>query len=383
MISFFMVFYFPFLFLLVLAIMVVVFPLKLNLKKIVFSIMVSSYFAILNAQKSPESDLLIYIEALNYISEFSFWNVFDFNYISIRSTEFVFNYYIWVISLIDRSGFAFTFFSVFLIYLFITVSLLKCLNEDGFDNYIIVILVLFLSITFSLSGHLIRQYMAVSFFFLGTVLLYRNKGVGIFCFLVSPFIHNAMLPLVLLYPIFYYLMYRRNAQLVSVFFLTIAVVFNQFINVLEPYMELGFSLNDGEIPYFLIMLDFMTAFVFFVLIKKKYVCNEQSRYVIPGFVILSCILIASNSVKLIFLRYYFMMDVFRAYFILSCIYVFYSKVNFNYFIRLLMILIFSVFSFLMFAYRMSSSPWDYGSDVSTLFLTTSFVDVYNRLAILW
>src|SRR5206468_8023400 len=115
-------------------------------------------------------------------------DVFSYSVLSIRVTEVAYSIYSYLVSIISGgSAFAFVFLTSFLIYLFIVLiaysafvggagqstvdahnrSRLLTKKPYAYAFLAAMTLTSFVAITFSLSGHLVRQYLAGSVLFFG------------------------------------------------------------------------------------------------------------------------------------------------------------------------------------------------------------------------
>jgi hypothetical protein len=326
-------------------------------KRILFSFFMPCFFGILSIQKMPSSDLSAYIEAIKLISDLDFLSVLNFHFLSLRPSEFIFNYYIYLIAQIDKSGFLFLFLSTFIIYLlFIRTLLILDIDRENRKNFfLIIIAILFISMTFTLVGHLIRQYLACAVLFYGLALLQLGKNkVGWGVVLSSLFIHNSMAPFVIFLPIILWGLKSRSILTVLILTTLVAIYVNTKIDYIKPFIEIGFIKNDGAIPLVLVVFDLLLFSIYFWL-KYKTIHKLKPDIVLAFSLLQLSALLSIHSVNLLFLRYYFINDFLRGYFILYIITRLVPNKNFN-FISLCL-LIFGVGVFIL---RTSFSPWDYG-----------------------
>ncbi|TOI26967.1 hypothetical protein CGI63_23415, partial [Vibrio parahaemolyticus] len=196
-------FFYPVFFIFFLIFVVSVINFGSNVKRFLGCILIGAFFSLINLIKIPESDMMIYIEALNEIVKSSFYDVFNFSFVSLRSSEFVFNIYLYILSNIDLTGFLFSFLSVFIIYFNLGLTVFNLSYKKDIDFLVIVFSLFLCFVTFSLSGHLVRQYLAVSFILLGVSYIAVNKNRAYILSLASMFIHNSLIPFVLFYPLIY------------------------------------------------------------------------------------------------------------------------------------------------------------------------------------
>ncbi|TQV77030.1 hypothetical protein FLL45_03500 [Aliikangiella marina] len=372
-------FFFPLLFLF--ASILVLTASEIN-KSLAFSIIgggLALFFTLINLLKVPESDMLVYIDAIREIRGYSFFDVIQFNFVSMRSIEFIFNYYIYFVSFIDTGGFFFSFLSVFIIYILFALSLDKVMPLELREKYLIFFSLILFSITFSLSGHLVRQYLAASVLIYGIASFKDSPVKGGLFILMSPFVHISVAPFVVLIPLLYKSLSRKAWVLISVFSVLIALAMTSFVVVLRPYMEIGFVKDDGSIPVFLIVFDAILFFGFVCVRVLKTECFEKTKVVYCFALLLVCCLIVSHEINLIFLRYYFLMDFVRAVFLMYLIYFFSTKIDFS---RIVSFLVFTVCC-LLFVYRLDSSPWDYGATALEILFLTDVKAYAERIGMVW
>ncbi|MCW8864953.1 MAG: EpsG family protein [Colwellia sp.] len=350
-----------------------------GVKKLLFNLLFPALLAILSIQKMPTSDLSAYIEGIHLISGLDFFSVLSFHFLSLRPSEFLFNYYIFFIAQVDKSGLLFLFLSTFSIYfLFIRALLILFSLIDNRKNIFLIILsVLFFSVTFTLVGHLIRQYLACAVLFYGLALLQskENKS-GWALILSSVFIHNSMAPFVVSLPIMLWVLKGRNILTTLIATIIIAIFISTKVDYIKPFMEIGFIKDDGSIPLALVALDIILFTVAFFI---KYNEARKDRLdIILAFSLLQLgALISLHNVNLLFLRYYFINDFIRGYFILYIIMKLFSYKSFNLISFCLLILSVSVFIL-----RTSFSPWDYGLDGGSL-ITLPFFHIIERVVDVW
>jgi len=270
-------------------------------KKIFFSVFVPGFFGILSIQKMPSSDLSAYIAAIRLISDLDFISVLSFHFLSLRPSEFIFNYYIYFIGQIDESGFLFLFSSTFIIYYLFIRSLLMLNSEIESRKNIFLILfsILFISMTFTLVGHLIRQYLAcaVLFYGLSRLQLYNNKTSWL-VILSSLFIHNSMAPFVILLPIILWVLKSRNILTILILSISAAIFISTKIDFLKPFIEIGFTKNDGAIPFALVFFDLILFLIFFwVKVRASY---KMKPDIILAFSLLQLSALWSSPVLILF-----------------------------------------------------------------------------------
>jgi len=342
--------------------------------------------AIFNVSKAPESDLLNYIDFFYYVEKQDFLSLFNSAYLSIRPTEFVFTIYVWFLTVCFDSALYFTLMSTALIYGLVFYGVYVLINHHTLLNHVsqhkvrerllIIISFFFIAfafITFSLSGHLIRQYLALAVFFLG--LCYQSTSrpkVGSLFFLMAIFVHNSVIVLVALYysalvtsKLIKRLRGSSQVALVLSFILLIELL---LILSLKSYAEsqfpIAFLLNDGSIPLSLVIIDVV---LFCSFLAVLYVGKNRMLYLsslIIFILMYTVFLAATYDIALISLRYYFLMDFLRCF-----LFVFIVFLIRPYIIKKV-VMIFSVglvvLPLLIFGARYEKSPWVYYHSASDL-----------------
>ncbi|WP_420841371.1 EpsG family protein [Enterovibrio baiacu] len=332
------------------------------------------YFAAINAMKLPESDLLVYVEAISVIADKNFFEVLTFKYVSLRSTEFLFNYYIWFISLVDNSGWLFSFLSTYIIYFNVSLALCNIFTVKKKELLYLIMAMLLFSITFSLVGHLVRQYFAASFLLLGLSYLDSRRKLGVMLALSSVFLHNSMFLFILTFPFAKHLLSSRHWIKYTIALLLIAYILGSASSYLKPYMEIAFMIDDGSIPLSLVIFD-LSLFCFLVLFKFKNKHIENRVFNIYCFsVLLLCCLLVSRDISLLFFRFYFLADLLRPFVILSLSLIISNRGM----VKPLLVYIILILSILVFIARFHSTPWDYGLDPFSILFDSTVMDLINR-----
>lgn len=177
-------------------------PWKIETKTQKFMVAATAAFFLshINMYRVPESDLVRYLEFYNQVPYTSF-----FDYIAIFK-EPLYNVVVYVLystSFGNDSLFIFQFsFLVYFVYL--TAILIACesLGLTHRNAVFCVLLAALFPLTFSLSGHLLRQVLAVSVLtYLWTHLVYRSQIASWKLLAFPPFIHTTSVAVVI--PLFF------------------------------------------------------------------------------------------------------------------------------------------------------------------------------------
>lgn len=361
---------------------------ELNYKKMRFwGVVVCSAISFLNLLKIPESDAISYINYIDYLSGLKLNALFDISYKSIKTVEFIFNIYSWVIAQVDSTGLLFNYISVFVIYYLLFLTSINMMERIGIRGSFIalIMLTLFFGLTLSLSGHLIRNYLAMAVLVYIVSLSVSDSFVfnyRYFILLTVPgFIHVSLLVFPILITFICYFQ-SRFKNIVLVFFLSLSIGFisSLMISVLLELVNGGVSEFDSKIPVLMIVFDSFQCFLFIALIRK----NAHLERAINVFTSLICslvfILALTSSTNLIFYRYYFVFDFLRG--IIALILV--SRyLNLNSLIGFVVNMLIVVFSILFFCVRVSSSGWDYGSDSLFVLFETPLLGMLERIILIW
>ncbi|WP_175546867.1 EpsG family protein [Vibrio vulnificus] len=349
-----------------------------KLLKFFFCTIPPLFFAAINALKLPASDLLVYINAIEVIDGLNVLEVFSFKYVSLRSTEFIFNIYIWIISNFDKTGWLFSFLSVYVIYLNVSIALCNVFSVKKKELLYLFLGMMLFSLTFTLVGHLVRQYLAGSVFLLGLSYLNKRDRLGV-CFIVlSSLIHNSLVAFVLTLPFAKLILSKESWLRYTILIFILSFIISAFSHVLMPYMEIGFVKDDGNIPLVLIIFDCFLFILFAWLRVKNDKVTVSTEYIYIFSVILVSCLIFSKDITLVFFRFYFLVDFIRPFIIASLTFILVrgGLVGIYVFLNLCL-------SMFIFAVRFDSSPWDYGSDAFSLLFNNNFIDVVNRYSDVW
>lgn len=372
-------YYFPILFVAFFILLISLSNLELKIKNVLGCFFIALFFSEINILKLPSSDALVYIEAIKEIKKVGFFEVFNFQFVSLRSTEFIFNIYIYLVSLLDDSGWLFSFLSIFIIYFNLSLSLVNIIGSKYKERILIIFVLILLFVTFSLSGHLVRQYIAISFLLLGVSYLNASKLRSFTFLMMSIFIHNSLLPFVLFYPIVLWALSKFGWKLVTIISVFVSFIASNFVYFLRPYMEIGFVKDDGTIPIVLLTFDFLAFVVLIVLKSRKKHFVREIGYLYPLFLLVFSVLILTRDVPLLFLRFYFMIDFLRPV-VFSIL--FFSIAPSRY-LRLSTTILLSVLSLSVFMIRLDASPWDYGGSSFNLLFFNDVLNYIDRIVSVW
>lgn len=346
--------------------------------------------ALINATKTPVSDLHEYYytyKSLYYIRIEYFFDEYN------RDQLFYF------ISMLLSKGFdgenqVFIVFWTTLMYFITFLSLsLFAENLEKYNKKVLIgtiFYTLLIGVSFTNSGHLIRQYVANSMLILGVVLLINKKKKSIVLILFAFFSHWSTLIYIVAFILNMLKATKSNVFLLSLIAFSILIGSSNILNVLMPYLvgmsNMGNEVTimadrainysdykgDGSVGIRQLVLMFISS-IFALLI---YINEENEKVKAMLFFILftlSIILITRNN-PLLFLRYYFYFEFFFSFFFLIVI----SKYWHNQVIRV-------VFYGLMFIApikfirSLEGSNWTY-SDNGINIIFNSVFNLYSYLS---
>ena len=341
----------------------------------------AAFFSLLTSTKFPESDLLLYLEIYEDLGRQALADVFSYAVLSIRVTEVAYSIYSYLISTISGgSAFAFVFLTSFLIYLFVVLiayfafvggaglsaryahdrSPLLTKNPYAYAFLAAMALASFVAITFSLSGHLVRQYLAGSVLFFGfAVLIFSERRwvIGSILILLAPLIHNsAAIPAVI--TILVFVLRHRRAFLwpTLVLFAFLGYYGVTFIPGYDSVVsEATQAADEGAIHPVIVAAD--VALVVLALGLNSAHPHLQSKRQL-SLILWACVLFASflvlvSGVSLLFLRFYFYVEFFRVL-LIGFIFGRYART-----VGPTAVLVAGSFSLLYFSLRFNFSAWDY------------------------
>lgn len=366
----------PFFSILIMALLIVSVQLKSDKIFLFFIVLLSLYLGLINSTKVPESDLVgyydIYLLAKNY-------SLYD--YLLLMNKEpfyFFLNYVLFYLFLGNKMLFmiGITMLS-YCFYFFAIYKYMKCI---GSDNHLIVfalMLAAFFPQLFSLSAHLIRQFLAASILMYAIVirLFYEKRSWPYSAFAVLT--HSTAL---LFLPLMYVLRLKRKNDF-HVFFIFLCAVFVYFLfssniglividifgkNIFTyPFMRMGHGFYLGSkglsnVAYFLmIVLLIISLFISYRGIRSESDKVNAGLYQLSNIVFFISFFIIFNLGHTVLSSRF----LFYLYFIapLMLPFVFAGKQWGVVVLRTTIISILVIF----FIYRLEYGVWEYG-DISLL-----------------
>jgi len=379
------VYSFPVISLFLLFIMSLVFRDILGYRQFFFTALsISSLFAVINILKLHESDLHAYIKYFYLLKELNFAQASDFVFLNIRYTEVFFRMYVWLLSQVFTTAVVFVVLSTVIIYfsnVFFALNYSrKVTNSEKSEGWLFLFLAMvwccFVGITFSLTGHVIRQYLGVSVFVFGFLFLLQGRMyAGWVILLLSGLVHNAMFLLVPILIASLLMSKYLKSLIVTISILLIAYLLSGFVNLISDLAPGMLNRGEAENSGMMIVLDVVLVILFRIAYRKDMKKKEIIQF--NAFVVLySSFLILFHGEALIFLRYYFIFDIIRS--IIGVLLL--RKLNKDGIALISSPLVF--FSIGFFMYRYSNSPWDYGFNGASIIMA-NLEQILSRVDVLY
>jgi hypothetical protein len=296
---------------------------------------------------------------------------------SIRRTEVVFRVHNWVFS---KAGISFEFFHSVTIFGIYTVMVLfgckvyEYLDESAYpaskssrsvDRLFVIFWVIFVSVTFSLTSQVMKQYMSIVMFSVGLALSLTSdkRKYSTPVLIVSALIHNATVLVLIVYFVSRVLESPLRSPVFKVLFLALAFLAGSaavsFLGPLAPILSYG-EMESGALgPTFLVDAA-LFSIAFSVTDPKKF--DYRSTLLWNFVFLLICALIFFRDIPILINRMYFYMDIVRI--ILGIL--IYRRLGADARVIILVGLIF--FGPIYWTLKLYSSGWHYGWYSSSDFL---------------
>lgn len=281
--------------------------------------------AVVNSLKWPESDLAEYLVVLDGVRQLSLGELLgdESALISIRSTEPVFRTLMWLLARADplpRIAFAlFGGIAVYgaLLWLCHRASAPTRGSDTAWQAAIATTIALLVGVTFSLVGHLVRQYLAGGIFFVG---VFGWAFTGRWRWWLWPAVacatHNSALLLVVPLILSAVLASRPRLFMAVALVALAASLAGQFPLVGELAEATSFLKEDGQIGVALPLLDSAVLLVAWLVwrglpVQQRPTAPAVSRLLCFG-IALAVLLFCIREVPLLFFRSYFYLEFLRA-----------------------------------------------------------------------
>lgn len=169
---------------------------------IMLILMIAFYMAAINTTKIPVGDEEIYILNFKSVPNNGFWGTLSISSIDGSPKEVLYGVFIYSLYyLLFGNETLFIFVTSFLIYYLFLLSICKFSKEYKTPLYITIsgiLVITFFTQYFNLTAHLIRQFLATSFFFYGLSFRKKNQRKSILLTLLSFGVHSTMAVLIVI-----------------------------------------------------------------------------------------------------------------------------------------------------------------------------------------
>jgi hypothetical protein len=385
------IFFFPFIF----GFILVLILLWLGYEHRVFTnfatIFLSAILALLNTTKLIEGDIIGYNSLLIELRTLTLSELPSFKFITFDFSEPVFLTIAYLCANLFSSVKFFIFMTSFMMFIFFIHSQLifiKTLqkkhwfmysNNSKYFSFIVVLCTSFFSITFVMTGHLVKQYLAMGIVAYSISLYFQSSRYKSFVWgMVGVAVHNSMLSIVVslfvLDLILKLVSKPRHLAIWSMVVITLALLSKIQIMLMIP--SLGLLQDDGGIPYSLYLLDFLILllFIFAVIVTRtdfKLISQLLILIMIHG-----ALLILVGDIGLLSLRVYFTYDVFRAFILTYLFFLIISNLKCKTPTLILISILGPPLLIAYFLFRVFGSQWHYSLNSEQFYLLT-ITDLLN------
>lgn len=297
-----------------------------------FSILIFAFFAfIVSSSKVLEGDLIQYKRYYDYVASNDLNTVLYawLSESSVRTSEFIFKYYNYAFSSFRADFYFFHSFSIFLIYIcvfLLSLEISKILrhknnvnNSSIYQDKIFAIFWTFLiAISFTLTSHVLKQYLSIMFFSLALIFFLKNKKIFFLFFLfLSIFTHNASIVLIAFFIFSYLFKNYFKSNLFKLILISVSFAFGLlFLSIINAFGLSSLFMYGGMEEANLgitVLLDALMIFLVFFILPQKDDTNEI-QFLKAFIFTFICFLVFARDIPIILSRVYFYMDIFRIFF---------------------------------------------------------------------
>lgn len=241
-----------------------------------------------------------------------------------------------------------------------------------------LILILCLGLNFTLSLHLLRQFLAEAIFLLAIPFLFQKKYSIFFLVLFISFLtHNSILYILFLTMIAYFFSVIDFKGKSILFPLTLIIFYLISLNISSYMLAYNNDLmykNDGSVSYFVYAFDSILFFVvlsFYYLYKNKLdsLSDLFIKLTLYLYMINSVVLLGFSNIPLVYLRFGFYSEVVKV--LLLCGFIKFLSFKFKYNPVILILSIFLGFSYVYL--RMDSSDFNFSIDLKDIIFFNVFI----------
>ena len=334
--------------------------------------------SVINMNKFPDGDLFEYYY---YFSNFRGWGFIEFwhKYQSLISSSDspVFHFASWILVHFGFSNPLMTFFWSMVIYCCsLRTAYLWGRNLGLRSEYLLLLICVILSvgITFSLSAHLMRQFIAGSIGLLGIseILLFKSK-TGWVLLLLSPLIHISFALLFAIFIVIYslksYLVKPSGLSAFMIGCIMFPIICKPILGSLEVLSLGNFFKDDGSYPIAYHIVNIALILISLVGMKSLKTNNASLLVLLIFFMAYESIIFCIQDITLLYLRVSFYSDFLRGAALATCIAVLQQQRA-----KYLTVGLALAFMVVFFAF-VDRSAWNYGGK-SVDFLTRSLPQLF-------
>lgn len=351
---------------------------KNDLKSKAIFLILGLCIGFINTLKVPESDLLNYIDYFNLSANYNF-----FDYIILQNKAYVYfslNYISYYLLGGNFNIFIILYTGISYFFIFSAIRLLDKKLKLGYHSYLLAIIItVFFPNIFSISAHLMRQFLAISiiiFFIIKNIFDGDKKSV--IYFFIASLIHSSSLFFIIL---FFPGLNKKISLLKGFLFLTFTFIFfysiSNYSNFFQSIPILGYAINrflnkenaiweTGNLSILIFVFQFFILLVFYLGILKNKIIRDyrvNKLFYITFFLVIFIIANYNNTeIALRFNFYIYFLLPISFYFIFGLL-----KINRVNYLTLFNGIIFIVF-FTWFFIDLINGRWEYNS-LENYFLT--------------
>lgn len=355
-----------------------------------------SILALISLTKIPESDLANYIYLIKEYVGLSLQQALVHDSISIKKTEVFYNLSTYIYSQLIGDHAAIYVFSV----IFFTFFLASTISQHvyryvaqwygrstgfapikiSFAEAAALAAALMICITFSLAGHLLRQYAANAMFFMGLISYMRGKGNGaLLLILLSCATHNSLVVPALLFVAAMVIARLPRYMALLLYFLGLvvaAVLSFKIEGLLGDVLKIALA-DQGDIPPVLIIGDLCLGVMVFLMVAPKGAMRNPEYYRLRSIIYLYLFfwmaLLAVSKIEFIFFRFYFLNDFVRVVMLSALIGRFHKQIGPG------LALTFMMVSLGYFIFKFDTSPWHYSNSMPNM-MFDSFGEILRSIS---
>lgn len=302
----------------------------------ILPILLIALFIALNLAKEPSGDYVWYSQHYVWLANGSLLEYFNSTLygVSAKITEPVYYIYTKILSLLSSGNIIlFVITTTAIIYALYSIAIVRLSYEFGLDEQsraTFLVAGLTLCITFTLTNHLIRQYIASAIFILFISCAHERKwGRTLFAALAASLTHNTIIiPIVLIIAAIF--ISRQPSRKATFFYVTLiipmpALFGNWLVKIISSEHDI-LSLTDGSISIITLFFDaacFVGLIVSYQLLRSADTISKNHKDVLKSvvffYLLYISLLVGISDSPLLLLRYYFYIEPIRVLAFLSIV----------------------------------------------------------------